>query len=199
MSQVHVTNVSSGPATEPVTKDEVEAHLRIAADSEDTFLDTLIKAARGFVENETRRALITQTLVLTLDHFPPARHIFLENAPLQSVTSVQYVDSAGSTQTFSSSSYSVSTAKTPGQIALSDGETWPVTKNEIDAVTITYVAGYGSASDVPQAIKQAMLMLIGHWYENREDETLMPGISSVKVEKGVDRLLRPYRVTVPGV
>jgi len=157
--------VTSQPAVEPVSLDSVKDHLGIARGElgHDAHLTSLIKAARLAAEKYTRRALITQTRKLTLDHFPEWR-IYLPNPPLQSVSSITYVDSDGVTQTVSSSLYDVHTTSSPGFVEPAYSEVWPTPRVQSQAVNITYVAGFGDAKDdIPEDIKQAIVFLV-EWY-----------------------------------
>jgi uncharacterized phiE125 gp8 family phage protein len=96
-----------------------------------------------------------------------------------------YTDVSGNSTTFSSSDYVVDTYSMPGFIEPAYTKVWPVTRSVSNAVTITYVCGYGAASAVPDAVKSAMKLLIGHWYENRE----AIGQASAALEMSVDALL----------
>ncbi|MDF3024809.1 MAG: hypothetical protein K0R10_2170 [Alphaproteobacteria bacterium] len=156
------------PATEPVSLAEAKAHLRVTSDDEDTLISALIVAAREAAEHETGRSLITQTWEKTLDVFPA--DIRLDYPPVQSVTSIKFLDENGDEQTLSASSYKLDNASDsgPGWIKIATGLAWPSTYPEINAVRVRYVAGWTSAAEVPQSIKQWMLLNIGHWYENRE-------------------------------
>ena len=183
---------TTDPSIEPVTATELDTFLRgdgelVAAES--AFLDTLIEAAREYVELHTRRALITQTWTLQLDAWPhakddlgwwdgvregpissaPARSVELPMGPLQSVTSVETFDQDNNATTFASSNYYLDTFQTPGSILLNDGTVWPTFTRSQLGIKIVYVAGYGAAAtDVPSNLKTAIKMLAGHWYENRE-------------------------------
>lgn len=165
--------VTSQPAVEPLSLAEAVAHLRedtaVLSDAEETLLSSFIVAARQWAENETRRALITQTLRYTLDEFPDEGIIALPRPNLLTVTSVTYVDTNGDTQTFSSSDYSTDVDALPGRILLDYGVDWPSTRCQPNAVTITYTAGYGATSaSVPDCVKSAMRLVIGDLWENRE-------------------------------
>jgi len=160
-------------ATEPLTTAEAKTHLRVTAATDDTYIDTLVKAARYIAENELRRSLITQTWVRTLDEFPDA--IELHYPPIVSVTSVKYYDTAGAQQTLAASQYSLDYQSEPGWIVPAHDVVWPDTLDAINAVEVIYTAGYGTAADVPQTIKAWILLQVGHLYENRE--ATMPGIS----------------------
>lgn len=188
-------NQTSAPAVEPVSTSEMKSHSRIDISTDDTLLGTYIKAATQRFEIESRRALITQTWVLRLDRFPTSgsEPILLPRPPVQSVTSVAYIDGDGDSQTWDSSKYVLDSTSEPGRIYPAYGESWPSTRDIENAVTITYVAGYGDAStDVPQDIIQAIEMLAAHWYEHRESVSM--GTIVTNVPQSWDFLVAPHRV-----
>lgn len=162
-------SVTTGPTEEPITLDDAKAHLRVDNDDagENAWITTAIQAAREQVENDTRRALFTQTLRLNLDRFPLGNTIQIPRPPLQSVASITYVDSNGDTQTWASSNYIVDTASEPGRIVLAYGKTWPTAREQANAVAVNFVAGWTSLT-MPAAVKQLMYLWVGHWHENRE-------------------------------
>jgi uncharacterized phiE125 gp8 family phage protein len=175
------------PATFPVTLAEAKAQCRVLHTDEDDFITALIAAATGHVEKSCGLGLIAQTWRLSLDGF--ADTIQLPLAPIQSVTSVEYLDEAGDLQTASASLYTVDTTDVPGRIVLNDGEDWPETQVVINAVRVTYVVGYATP---PAPIKQAILLLIGHWFENREG--VVTGTITAELPLAVEALLANYRV-----
>ena len=119
--------------------------------------------------------------------------IYLPRPPLQSVTSIVYTDSEGAHYTVDADSYIADTASELGSIVLSYGASWPsVTLRPTAGVEITYVAGYGDAASVPQRAKQAILLLVGHWYEQRE--AVLAGSISKEIEFAVHSLLWHDRV-----
>ncbi len=175
----------------------------------DPELVSWITAARMFCERFTHRSLITTTWELGLDGFPyyplstqyqasvAANAVQLPQAPLQSVTSIIYVDTAGATQTWNSSNYTVDTpagpTAGPGSIVPGWSVFYPVTRTVPNAVTIRFVAGYGSAGAVPAPIKSAMKLLIGLWHANREAGQIIRGSADV-LPYGIESLLWPYKV-----
>ena len=185
----------TAPATEPVSTSEAKSHLRVDTTADDTLIGTLITAARQHVENHLRRALITQTWELVMDAFPAGDVIRLPRPPLVSVTSIKYTDVAGSESTFSSAAYVVDTDSTKGRVVLKSGESWPSdTLAAANGVRVRYVAGYGAASAVPHPIRQAVLLLIGTLYENRESVLVAQGVTVAQLPFGVEALLMPYRI-----
>lgn len=181
----------TGPATEPVTVSELKTHLRIDSATEDTYLGTLIQTAREDCEQFQNRSYITQTWELTLDGWPKFP-IKLPRPELVSVTSVKYYDTADTETTYSTDNYFVDTSSEVGRIGLNYNITLPsTTLRPQNAVIIQYVAGYGGASDVPQRIKHAILMLAGHYYENRETVSL---VDLKQIPMGVMSLLNKDRI-----
>lgn len=167
---------------EPVSLAQAKSQVFVASSitSHDQQLRELIRRARHQTERATRRAWLTQTWKLTLQRFPYSnemgmdgyfrnRCIQLPRPPLASVTSVTYVDTDEATQTLATTEYNVRTNSSPGVVALAPSKTWPTTHTEDpEAVTITYVAGYTSVSDVPPEAIHAILALVDYWFRNRD-------------------------------
>lgn len=177
------------PATEPVSTAEAKAHMRVVHSSDDTLIAALIVAARKQAENILGRSLLPQTWQKTFDEFPDS--IELPYPPIQSVTTVDYVEPDGSPVTLTAASYAVDIASEPGWIVPAYGYDWPDTREQINAVTVTYVAGYANVGAVPQAIKQWILLMVGHYYENRE--ATVPGVNMTPLPF-ISGLLDPYLV-----
>ncbi len=176
---------TEAPESEPLALGEAKRHTAIDHKADDAILRNLIKAAREQVEAETHRQLVTATWQLTLDHFPryhtatirrerdrcechAGNTIYLERPPIQQVTSIKYIDTAGVQQTLATSEYQVDAISEPGRIKPAFGKVWPATRFQMNAVTVEFTAGYGAGADVPEAAREAMLLLVGHWYLNRE-------------------------------
>lgn len=178
---------SSDAAVEPLTADEARAHIRAADPSEDsTVIVPLIKAARNYVENVLNRALITQTWKLYLTQWPT--QIELRRCPVAGVTSITYVDSAGDTQTLSTDVYAADTASEPGLVTLKYNQSWPTIRGDHMGIVVTFTAGYGAAgSSVPENIRHAMRLLVGHWYMNRE--AVVTGTIATNIGMAVESLL----------
>ena len=192
MTLLNLTLITA-PATEPITASEAKAHLRVTAFTEDSLITALIVAARQFVEEETGRALITQTWERRLDGWPA--WVRLPRPPALAITSVKYVDEDGVEATLANTAYALYTGTDPAHLVFDTDELPTVTLADYEGVRIRYTAGYGAAAAVPQAIKQAMYLLIGHWYLNREAVAATGQRASMsEVPMAVEALLAPYRL-----
>jgi uncharacterized phiE125 gp8 family phage protein len=201
------------PATEPISLVEAKAHLRVDHNDDDATIAFLITVARQYVDAVSGwlgRALVAQTWDLVFDAFPipqasccgpvtpsgmPSAAIEMPWPPLQSVTSVKYIDTAGVETTLAATEYMVDTISDPGWLIPISA--WPATKNVANAVMIRFVAGYGpTAADVPAPVRHALLLLIGHWYENREQVIAQyeGNATTLPLPFGVDALLSSFRV-----
>lgn len=199
--------ISVPPAFEPVPREEMKTHLRVDHNAEDGYIDSINRAAREWVETLCGLALLTQTLIHTQARFPTAADlpewainegrgasldIRLTRAPVQSITSVQYLDDDDVAQTVSAATYRLA-AERPARIVPKVGATWPQVSPRPAAVIITYVAGYSSAEVVPEPIKQAIKLMAGHLYENREAS--ISGTIITQLPRGIMDLLAPHRVS----
>lgn len=157
--------VQGTPSFEVLTQEEVKNHLRIVLEdsSEDDLIDTWIKAAREKAETYLRMALSTRNIDIYLDTFDT--EIELNIYPIQSVTYVKYYDGDNALQTMSASNYLTDLVS---DLAMVEFINIPTTYDKYNAVNIRVVAGYTSAANVPQQIKQAMLIFISHFDQNRE-------------------------------
>lgn len=181
------------PTEEPVSLDEAKLHLRVDGSEEDDYIAGRITAARIACELEARRAFVARTLDLFLECWP-ARALKLPQPPLVSVTSITYTDDQGNTTTVSASDYVVYAGVEPGLIILKPTASWPsVALMPGPSIVVRYVAGYGTAADVPAIYKQAMLLTIGHMYENRE--SVVVGTIATQLPDAVSQLLSLDRVS----
>lgn len=184
------------PSTEPVSLKEAKNHCRVDDDitNDDSLIRSMIVAARQAAETFTRRQLISATYELRFDGFP--FQINPPRPPLISVTSIKYQDTDDQEQTVDAGDYQVDIHSTVGRIRPKQDKSWPATYTEMNAVTIEYVAGYGARDDVPEQIIAAILLIVGHLYEHRED--VIVGTGAVPIPRGANDLLYPYRITDGG-
>jgi uncharacterized phiE125 gp8 family phage protein len=161
------------PTELPVTMDEVKGHMNVTHTEDDGkiagYLAAVVDGLDG-PEGLLGRALITQTLEYTLDSFP-RRPIDLPLAPMQSVSSITYIDTNGDSQTLAAATYRVLNADNPmrrGRIELAYGSTWPSTRRIEQAVTVTYVAGFGARNAVPEHIRLLIMYGVKAHYDWNE-------------------------------
>lgn len=162
---------TTDPTETPFDVAELKSFLRIDGLTdvyEDALLALLIKSAVGVCENYCRIALIQQTWTAKLDGF--CSEIILPRPPLIAVTSITYVDGNGDTQTLDSSVYQQDTFSRPGRIFPAYGRSWPTTRDQKQAVTVTWTAGYGAdGTTVPENLKNGLKLLCGAFYAMREE------------------------------
>lgn len=178
------------PAAPVVSIEEAQVHLRSDDPEESSLILSLVEAATAQAEAYCRRRFVTQRWRATFDAFP-AGAVLLPHPPLASVETVTYVDEAGAVQTLAAAGYVVRAAETPGEIVPAYGTSWPSTRDVPDAVTIDFTCGYGAPGEVPEAIRRAVLLLVGTLYANRE--TVAP-VAMQEVPHTAQWLLGPYRV-----
>lgn len=217
MSLTRVT----APAVNPVTDAEIWDHLRVtltgspAVPVDQSHIDALILAAVGCLDGRDGwlgRALVTQTWDYKMDRFPSCRWgnppysgftsaagFRLPLPPLQSVTYINYIDTSGDEQTLSDSLYTVDASSEPARIIPAYGQVWPSTRDQIDAVTVRFVAGYDDGSSpqdsqgsVPGPIKSAIKLLVNELYQQRGESVI--GASVERAPIAIQNLIAPYRI-----
>lgn len=198
-------NVITPSAHEPVSLDDAKLHCRVTGTAEDDLISAMIAAARKRVEDISWRTIMPATLSLTLDNWPAGDTIELPYPPLQHVDYVQYTVRDGTVKTLSANDYVVDKSSTPGRIVLKSDSTWPGDDLlEAGAIVISYLAGISNTVSTNQNAhliralvspthRAAILLIVGHLYENREAVVAGAGLSSFELPMGVDILLQPDR------
>ena len=155
--------------TTDVATFSVDVNINLGDTTEDAYLNALITTARKYCEGYQNRAYITQTWEMSFDYWFDNDVIAIPKGNLQSITSIIYKDYAGTNTTISATDYVVSTRGVLGCVCPAYNKSWVTfTAYPLDAIVIKFVCGYGAtASTVPETVKQAMYLLISHWYENR--------------------------------
>lgn len=179
-------------ATLPLSLDEAKQHCRVHHTDDDSRIAVLISAATSYLDGPAGilgRALIEQTWQQDYDSFSAANRIPIGDA--REIVSVTYFDQDNASQALASAVYSLFSDDAGDYVALKPGQSWPSTYCRPDAVRITWKAGFGTgAGDVPAAIRQAMLLLIGNW--NLYAEASLD-FSATRLPFGVEALLEPFR------
>jgi len=181
------------PAEAPLDLTSAKKHLRVDGTDDDTLISSYIDAAVGRIEEHLTRQLVTATFRLTLDRWPYGDEILLPRPPLQSVTSIEYTRSDGTTGVMPAGDYDPDVDSEPGRVILGDGKSWPGDQlTRASAVRITYVAGYGDAADVPETVVTAIRLLVGTLYEHRE--SVVVGTIAAPLPQSIEWILFPYRI-----
>lgn len=190
----------TAPEIEPVDIATAKLHCRIDSSAEDTILAQYISAAREHCEKITGLSFITQEWDFWLATWPRSDRIRLPFPPLQGLEFLKFTDLTETVSVVSPSIYVVQNGVRPAEVSLRFGQIWPPTPLSPSwPVNARFTSGFGDDADsVPIAIRQAILMLVGHWYENREGVMTGRSVTSVEVQLGIDRLLAPYRVSQHG-
>ena len=177
------------PASLPVTLDTAKDHLAVMFDDDNAIITAYISAATEAVERYTERSLITRTLEAGYYCFPA--FFELPRPPLVSVEQITYKDSDGSPIVLDSANYAVDLYSNRS-IVVPVGD-WPTVDPSPGNVLVEYVTGYGATpADIPGDIIAAILLLIGHFYSNREQD--VSGVSIAELKYGVKDILAPYRL-----
>tara|TARA_R110000868_G_scaffold62906_1_gene189850 strand:+ start:220 stop:888 length:669 start_codon:yes stop_codon:yes gene_type:complete len=200
--------VITGPSIEPITLSEARNHLRLDLDVDDTLVNTYIQASRNWAENYTGRAFINRTMQMFLDGFrigdSPlwegmktgpyvvnySNIIELGLTPVSSLSSINYYTDDDTQHVWAASNYYVDLISEPAKIVIRDGGTYPTSLRPANGLEINFVAGYGdNTTDVPQAIRLAMLQFMAYLYEHRGDYD--GNIEAPSILRG---LLEPFKV-----
>lgn len=170
--------ISTQPAIEPVTVDEIKSHLRLDTTADDALLASLGTAAREFAEKVTKRSLAYKGYVASYDRFPsPGEPIRIPAPPLGEVTEITYLDSEQETQTWDSSEYYVAANQEPALIVPKPGKVYPCPPRLPGSVEVHFNAGYNAYGYgtipriLPEHLRVAIMQLAGHWYDHPEIAT----------------------------
>lgn len=176
--------------SEALSLNDIKSQLRITTTADDDSLRLFAASIRHQVENYLGKTLITSTWEWKVDCF--SNCMLMPMGPIQSITSIEYVDTNGDSQTLSSSLYQFDKR---GRLMPAYGQSWPSTRSQYDAVTVTYIAGETHAGNVPEDIKHAMLLLIGASDVGREDIVIGAGVivSELKQSFSANVLLAPHK------
>lgn len=184
------------PAAAAVDLEDAKHHLRVESDAEDQLIESQIATATDWAEDFTGRQLITATWKLTLDRWPWTDHIRLPRPPVTAITSVTYHKSDGTSATMDAADYELdaSSDHANARLYLTTNADWPSdTLRRYAGIEVVYTAGYGDSSDdIPTIYRNAIQMVVGSLYENRETEIV--GKVAAQIKFGAEALLWPKRI-----
>lgn len=209
------TKLSIKPTQHAITRSQAKAQLRIKSDevSEDKIIDIIILVATRVIEKMARRQFVTATYIKSLDEFQDDRNIkhpednlhhhhhngdhnniiILEHPPLQELVSIDYIDVDGNQQSVDLNDVQVDTFKEPGRIAPAFGKSWPAARKQFSSVLITYKAGFGDdASFIPDDIRGALLILISHYFDNRDLVLTTNDVEQIEFPTGLSTIIDQF-------
>lgn len=194
----------SNPPVEPITLEDARAQCQIDADitAHDVLLAGNIRAARELAESYTKRTFVESTWRLSSSAFPSdcwwrEAGVTLPMGPVMAIASVTYLDPSGVRQSIAADGYQLAQDEEPAMLYPPYSERWPWGRTDQGAVQIEYLAGYegsgspAGAENVPEVAKQAIRMLVAHWFANRENS----GAANLQdIPYGFERLLDSIRI-----
>ncbi|MDX2155138.1 MAG: head-tail connector protein [Hyphomicrobiaceae bacterium] len=184
--------MTSGPALEPVSLAEAKAHLRVDGTAEDALIQSLVITSRLHIEAALGLALVTQGWSYFLDRWPKSGRIVMPLRPIAAIAHVRLWDADGASRTLDPADFFLDGQGYPPRLAPFAGTALAAPGRPVNGVEIAFTAGFGAApADVPATIRHALLLLVAHWYENREPVEIGSGIHAVPAM--VSELLSPYR------
>lgn len=177
----------AGPALEPVSLDDARGFVRMDATDEDALLTALVAAARVHIESVTGRALFSQQWRIVLDGWPCEGRLPLPIAPALELLALRVHAEDGTTATLPTAGLLID--GDPARLLFPSDFDPGIALAERQAIEVDYRAGYGAAADdVPAPLRQAIRLLVGYWFENRDVAN-----PAAAVSPAVDALLAPYR------
>lgn len=168
---------------EPITATEAKRHLRVDSSADDTLIDGYIASARDWVEGETGVRLVEQEVTEAVDRFHGPARIRAWPISADGDVTVSYRDAAGEFQTITTAT--IANATRPGVLRPAVGTRWPTCAM---GISVTFTAGFPDADSIPAALKQAMLVMLTAFYEDREGGEMFE-----RAEKCARSLCRRYR------
>lgn len=211
--------VKTQPAVEPISLAEAKAHLNVSSADDDALIQQLVKAARAHLERVYNVAFVSQSLVMGRDYFPAVfgmgwgwspgwwlgntwmaqydaqelRYGYIAlRPPASAITTVTYLDPTGASQVWPSTNYILDADAWPSRFSLALSKTYPATAPLLGAVKIEFVTGFPDALSVPDDMKAALKLLLGEYYQNREDVIIDTRIVAVPIPDGVHALMSPF-------
>jgi uncharacterized phiE125 gp8 family phage protein len=180
------------PEAPPITLDMATSQLRGIAADEGPYVDGLISSARARIESYTGLRLVSQTLELRAGSFADLAHF--EVGPVRSIESIRYLDQAGAEQLLDPETYELFGAGLTRGVRPAFGQRWPAIRPVDDAIVVTAIVGYDLDGSLPADVSHALLLLVGDWYQNREDTIAERSVTPAALPNGVTTLLTDWRV-----
>lgn len=184
--------VTVAPVGDVIDLAAVKQFLRVSTDAEDSDIAALAADACAQIEKFSGVRFLTQTMVLRARSFADLEHFPV--GPVSGITAISYSDPLGASHTLDPAAYERFGADLEQGVRCAVGSRWPSTRAVADAVRVTAVVGYGAGANVPAPLRRAALLLIGDWYENREDTIAERSVTPQTIPNGVAAILANFTV-----
>lgn len=186
--------ITSEGGDEPITLAQACAHLKMNVGDDDDVIEALTSAARELVESYTGRELMQRTYAYSLDAFPIQGSIYIDKAPVKSVSAITYIDVNGDTQTVDDTIYGLDADNTSGCIYLKYGQSWPAARSQTNSVIISINTGYAPddaspqdvTANIPKGLISAIKIILRDLYDSR-------GGTLPIMSEAARSLIAPYR------
>lgn len=189
MPTMRTYQVITPASTYPVTLADAKEHLKVDINTDDGLINNLIIASTELSEEYTNRFFIDTVISQTCTTFADLKSLF--KSTVKSVAHVKYYDSDNTLQTLDAANYVVNNQFEPCQINPAVDFSFPDIADRVDAIECRYTVGYVK---IPDAIKSAILLTIGNWYENRESVVI--GRISTELPQSALWILNTYKVQI---
>ncbi len=187
---------TSAPTVEPITLEEAKAHLRIDTADEDGLIQSLILTSRLHIEVALGLTLIEQSWSCFFDRWSnqitnTERVLDLPLSPVRSVDAIRVYADDGTFLNLPVSGFNFDFVSRHPRLVAKPGTLTPEPGRRLNGIEIAMTCGFGALhSDVPAPIRQALLLLVAHWYEHRDPSEI--GLPEARIPAAVSALLTPY-------
>ena len=165
-----------------LTTAEAKQHLRVANSADDSYIDNLIFAATKMAESYCNIQIMKASCVQIADCWEDTFELYqspVQNSGEISVESIKYYDGDNVLQTWAVTNYIVDNSYTPARIGIAPDKTYPTITRRLNSIEIKYGSGYENSNEVPKLLKQAILILVGQWYENRQEAIVGRSVGTI--------------------
>ena len=165
---------------------DAKMQLRVDDTNEDSLITSLILAATQHAQSYCNRLFINTTVTAYMDKFPDTP-ILLKNGQVSALTSIKYFSTLDTELTWATTEYEYDIKSIPARVAAKSTKSYPTVAEKMNAISLVYQVGWADASQVPEAIKHALYLIIGRLYNERED-------SVFRLPTASQNLLNSYRL-----
>lgn len=193
------TTLGAENITPIITLAEAKIHLRVGDSGDDAYITSLIFAAQNVIENYCNISLMSKNITQTCDTWEDTKILLISppaNSGLVSLTRVEYYNTTNVFTTETLANYILDSGSTPPRLQLAVNKTYPTTYERNGAIRVTYLCGQTATNRIPVALKQAALIFVGQFYENRQIDIVGRTVGTIPT--AAKFLMEPYRIQTLG-